>query len=62
MTDHSFDLAAALIDKATERLASGDYGLTRILVHEFGPFPLCANHTRHDTGHTVKMGPTTTTD
>ncbi len=55
MTDHSFDLAAALIDKATERLASGDYGLTRILVHEFGPFPLCANHTRHDTGHTVKM-------
>ncbi|MCV7034830.1 MULTISPECIES: hypothetical protein [Mycobacterium] len=55
MTEHTFDLAAALVDKAIERLAQRDYGITRILFHEFGQFPLCANHTTHDTGHGVTM-------
>ena len=55
MTNHTFDLAAALVDKAVERLADRTYGITRVLFHEFGSFPLCANHTRHDTGHGVKM-------
>ena len=55
MTEHTFDLAAALVDQAIERLDSRDYGITRILFHDFGQFPLNANHTHHDTGHTVKM-------
>jgi hypothetical protein len=52
---HTFDVAAALLDQAIERLATRDYGITRILWHEFGECVLNANHTRHDTGHTVKM-------
>ena len=32
-----------------------DYGITRVLLHEFGQFPLCFHHTMHDTGHSVKM-------
>ena len=52
---HSFDLAAALLDQAIERLATRDYGLSLIESHEFGDITLNANHTRHDTGHTVKM-------
>ena len=55
MTEHSFDLAAALLDQAVERLDRRDYPITRILVHEFGDCILNANHTTHDTGHTVKM-------
>jgi hypothetical protein len=55
MTEHTFDLAAALVDKAVEQLADRSYGITRVLFHEFGSFPLCYNHTRHDTGHGVKM-------
>src|SRR6202171_4393223 len=55
MTEHTFDLAAALVDQAIERLDSRDYGITRILFHDFGQFPLNANHTHHDTGHTAKM-------
>ena len=55
MTEHTFDLAAALVDKAVEQLADRNYGITRVLFHEFGSFPLCYNHTRHDTGHGVKM-------
>jgi len=50
MTEHTFDLAAALVDKAVEQLADRTYGITRVLFHEFGSFPLCYNHTRHDTG------------
>ena len=55
MANHTFDLAAALADKAVEQLAERTYGITRVLFHEFGSFPLCYNHTRHDTGHGVKM-------
>lgn len=55
MTTHSFDVAAALVDQAIERLATREYGITRILFHEFGDTVLNANHTAHDTGHTVKM-------
>ena len=55
MTEHSFDLAAALVDTAIERLATREYGITRILFHEFGQFPLSASHFAHDTGHTVKI-------
>ncbi len=55
MTEHSFDLAAALLDQAVERLSRRDYGITRILFHEFGDCILNANHTTHDTGHSVKM-------
>ena len=55
MTEHSFDPAAALLDQAVERLNRRDYGITRILFHEFGDCILNANHTTHDTGHSVKM-------
>jgi len=55
MTEHTFDLAAALVDKAVERLATRQYGITRILFHEFGQFPLNASHFTHDTGHIVKI-------
>lgn len=55
MTEHSFDLAAALVDQAIERLERRDYGITRILFHDFGNFPINANHSVHDTGHTVRM-------
>src|SRR6476619_3942621 len=55
MANHTFDLAAALVDKAVEQLADRTYGITRVLFHEFGSFPLCYHHTRHDTGHGVKM-------
>ncbi|HYB35378.1 MAG TPA: hypothetical protein VEF72_06090 [Mycobacterium sp.] len=46
MAEHTFDLAAALVDKAVERLKDRSYGLTRTLFHEFGQFPLTASHTR----------------
>jgi hypothetical protein len=55
MANHTFDLAAALVDKAVEQLTDRTYGITRVLFHEFGSFPLSYNHTRHDTGHGVKM-------
>lgn len=55
MTTHTFDLAAALVDQAVDRLNNHDYGITRILFHDFGNCILNANHTRHDTGHTVTM-------
>jgi hypothetical protein len=55
MTDHTFDLAAALVDTALTRLATPQYGTTHILFHEFGQFPLTASHTVHDTGHTVRI-------
>ena len=56
MTEHTFDLATALVDKAVEQLADRTYGITRVLFHEFGSFPLCYNHTRHDTGHGGDVG------
>jgi hypothetical protein len=52
---HTFDVAAALVDQAIDRLASREYGISIIAFHEFGDIALNANHTRHDTGHTVKM-------
>ena len=55
MTDHTFDLAAALVDTAAERLANTPYGTTHILFHEFGQFPLTACHTVNETGHTVRI-------
>jgi hypothetical protein len=55
MTTHTFDLAAALVDQAVDRLNNHDYGITRILFHDFGNCIFNANHTRHDTGHTVQM-------
>jgi hypothetical protein len=55
MTDHTFDLAAALVDTALTRLATPQYGTTHILFHEFGQFPLTASHTLHDDGHTVRV-------
>ena len=55
MTEHSFDLAAALVDTAAQRLASTAYETTHILFHDFGQFPLTATHTIHDNGHTVHV-------
>ena len=55
MTEHTFDLAAALVDAAAERLASTAYGTTHIPFHDFEQFPISATHTIHDNGHTVQV-------
>ena len=55
MTTHTFDLAAALVDQAVDRLNNHDYGITRILFQDFANCILNANRTRNDTGHTVTM-------
>ena len=55
MTEHSFDLAAASSTKPSSGSTAATTRITRILVHEFGDCILNANHTTHDTGHTVKM-------
>ena len=55
MTQHTFDLTAALVDAAADRLATTAYGTTHILIHDFGQFLLTASHTVNDTGHTVHI-------
>lgn len=55
MTNHTFDLAAALVDTAAERLANAEHGTTHILFHDFGQFPLTASHTVNDAGNTVRI-------
>ena len=55
MTEHSFDLAAALVDTAAEQLATTPYGTSHIQFHDFGQFPITATHTIHDNGHTVHV-------
>jgi hypothetical protein len=55
MTNHTFDLAAALVDTAADRLANAEHGTTHILLHDFGQFPLTASHTVNDAGHTVRI-------
>jgi hypothetical protein len=55
MTEHTFDLAAALVDAAADRLTNAEHGTTHILFHDFGQFPLTASHTVDDTGHTVRI-------
>lgn len=55
MTEHTFDLAAALVDTAAQRLATTPYGTSHIMFHDFGQFPLTATHTVHDNGHTVRV-------
>lgn len=50
--DHEFELAFALLDEAAERIGHQQYGITRILFHNYGPILLTTVHNYdRETGH-----------
>jgi hypothetical protein len=55
--DYEFELAFNLLDEAAERIGHQQYGITRVLFHNYGPTLLTTvhNYTREDGHHLVLL-------